>query len=258
MKHIILAAGQGTRLRPFTDELPKCMVQVEGQSLFERQSDVINCVGINEIILVGGYRHDKLPANYRKYINEDYESTNMLWSLFKAENEFDGGVIVSYGDIVYPPIALERLIQSKDDISVIVDSDWWHYWSLRSGDPLADAESLKLNDSGFITEIGMRPKSLESIEGQYIGLMKFSAHGIKILKEFFLQAIESGLIFNGRDVKKMYMTDMLQCLICSGVKVKGVPINGGWIEVDTVEDLGLPVTASRLKDIKKICNERRV
>lgn len=255
MKHIILAAGQGTRLRPYTNELPKCMVEFEGVTLLDRQIQVINCIGDQEIIIVGGYRSEMLPAHYRAYINDDYENTNMLWSLFKAEDEMVDEVIISYGDIVYSPDILKKLVNSREDISVVIDKDWRAYWNSRSSNPLGDAESLKLTYDGYISEIGFTPLSLDGIEGQYIGLMKFSSNGINALKHFFHSAIKEGLIFSNRDVKRMYMTDVLQCLIDGKNKVKAVPIYGDWVEVDTVSDLHLDVTATRLRHIKELCNE---
>jgi len=62
MRVIILAAGQGTRLRPFTDDRPKCLVELHGRPLLHRQLDVLRAAGLNDIALVGGYRADCLEG----------------------------------------------------------------------------------------------------------------------------------------------------------------------------------------------------
>ena len=92
-------------------------------------------------------------------------------------------VIVSYGDIVYSSEVLQELLKSNSDIAVTIDTDWESYWSKRNEDPLDDAETLKLRADGTISEIGRTPKSIDEIEGQYMGLMKFSPRGIEQVKQ---------------------------------------------------------------------------
>ena len=60
MKAIILAAGEGFRLRPYTLDRPKCLVEVDGRSLLDRQLDVLALGNINPIMLIGGYRAEML------------------------------------------------------------------------------------------------------------------------------------------------------------------------------------------------------
>jgi choline kinase len=249
VKAIILAAGEGNRLRPFTSDRPKCMVEIEGMSLLQAQLEVLKKGGIEEVVLVGGYlAHQLKPFTEKLYINERYSSTNMVWSLFCAENELDGDLILGYGDIVYSEAVLNALLESKADISVAIDLDWESYWRARNEDPLSDAETLKLTATGNILEIGQKPDSLDDIEGQYIGLMKFSRSGISKLKEAFHKAKEQGNL-RGKTVEKAYMTDLLQHLVDIGTDLKAVPIRAGWIEVDTVSDLLSEVTKSRFNSI---------
>ena len=85
MKVIILAAGQGTRLRPLTDDRPKCMVEVNGTSIIERQLDIMYACGIEQkdITIIAGYRGDVLKKKFETssqnfIINTEYETTNMV------------------------------------------------------------------------------------------------------------------------------------------------------------------------------------
>jgi len=252
LKVIILAAGEGTRLRPYTLDRPKCMVEIDGVSLIDRQLEVIKSEGIDDIVVIGGYKSEMLKRGEIKLkVNARYFETNMVWTLFSAEEELEGDVIVSYGDIVYSKNILNALIKSKADIAVTIDKKWESYWRERNENPLDDAETLKLRKDGTISEIGQKPSSLEEIEGQYMGLMKFSSEGVKQIKSAFHSALESGKLL-GKEVENSYMTDLLQLIVSIGGKVASVQIDEDWVEVDTVEDLHAPITLERVKRIRVI------
>lgn len=249
MKVIILAAGEGTRLRPYTLERPKCMVPVDGASLLERQLAVLHACGLDDITLIGGYRADMLPTQGLTIrTNPRYFETNMVWTLFCAEPDLAGDVIIAYGDIVYSAEILRALLADDHDIAVTIDHDWEAYWRARAENPLDDAETLKIDADGNLTEIGQPPTSLAEIQGQYMGLMKFSAEGIEQLKSEFHRARDAGGI-RGKPAESAYMTDLLQLLIDNGHALKAVGIHGGWVEVDTVSDLESTVTHERLRHI---------
>ena len=242
LKAIILAAGQGNRIKPLTNEKPKCMVELFGKSLIEHQINAYRSCGISDINIVTGFRNDSIIIpNVQCFRNEYYETTNMVESLFCAEEILKDDVIVSYGDIIFEKNVLEQLIQSHDDISVIIDKNWKDYWSIRSKNPLEDLESLKLDSNGNITSIGQKVKKLEEIEGQYIGLMKFSENGVTILKDFYheckkISKKKPNPLNVNLPFEKSFMTDLLQGLINSNHKLHSVPIRGGWLELDTISD----------------------
>jgi choline kinase len=249
-KVIILAAGEGRRLRPYTQDRPKCLVEVAGRSLLDRQLDVLRAEGVGSIVLIGGYLSETLrrPGLLVK-INPRFAETNMVWTLFCAQEELVGDVIVAYGDIVYSRDILRALLASRADIAVTIDLDWEAYWRDRNEDPLADAETLKLGPDGRILEVGQKPKSIKEVEGQYMGLMKFSAAGIDTLKKVFHDSLRAGFL-RGKSPEKAYMTDLLQAAIDLGHHLQSVPIRGGWVEVDTVDDLESNTTRARLEKIE--------
>jgi choline kinase len=249
MKTIILAAGEGTRLRPYTLDRPKCLVEVEGVTLLDRQLTVLRKANIDPIILIGGYKSELLvKPGVELRVNPRYFETNMVWTLFCAEEDFGDGFILSYGDIVYSKAILQELLQSEADISVTIDLDWEKYWRARNENPLDDAETLKMKENGEITEIGQKPKSLSEIEGQYMGLIKFSALGVTTLKKIFHDSKNAGSL-RGKSLEKAFMTDLLQAIIDAGHKVQSVPVYAGWVEVDTVEDLNSQVLRERIKSM---------
>ena len=97
MKAMILAAGQGTRLKKYTENLPKGMLSFMGQTIIERQIEMYRKCGIENIIVVRGFAADKIGyEGVTYYTNEDYANTNMVESLMAAKSEFDEDMIVSY------------------------------------------------------------------------------------------------------------------------------------------------------------------
>ena len=93
--------------------------------------------------------------------------------------------------------------------------------------------------------LSIQSKSLDEIEGQYMGLMKFSAEGIKQIKGIFHAAVNNGELL-GKDIENSYMTDLLQSVINSGQPITTIPVHGGWVEVDTVDDLFANITIDRI------------
>ena len=245
LKAIILAAAQGNRLKPLTNEKPKCMVELFGKSLIEHQINAYKSCNISDISVVTGFRNDSITiSNVRYFRNERYQITNMIESLFCAEKILNGDVIVSYGDIIFEKNVLKLLIQSDNDISVIIDKNWKDYWSIRSKNPLADLESLKLDSEENILSIGQKVNKLEEIQGQYIGLMKFSEKGVNILKDFYheckkISEKKANPLNANLPFEKSFMTDLLQGLIKMNYPVHSILIDNGWLEFDTINDYEL-------------------
>lgn len=249
MKVIILAAGQGTRLRPFTDQKPKCLVEVYGKSILDYQLDVIKAVGIpeNNIVILCGYKEEVLRERYKQtqiqYIyNPEYESTNMVYTLMCAKSilEQEDQVIISYGDIFYDLSVFKKILDASDPFNVIVDKGWLSYWQERFEHPLDDAESLQIDEEGNIKSIGQKVTTLEEIQAQYIGLMKFRGEALRKIIAYYDKVKElnnDNIVTNLRTYRKMYMTDLLQALIGDNEKIKAVEIERHWYEVDSAEDI---------------------
>lgn len=240
---IILAAGMGSRLRPLTDDRPKCLVELAGKPLLAHQIATARAAGITDIVVVGGYRAAML-RDYPVTVVENpaFETTNMVESLFAAERLFGDGFVLAYGDIVYGPAVLDAVLGDRAPIAVAVDLDWHAYWSQRFADPLDDAETLRLGTQGRILDIGRKPTSLAEIEAQYLGLLAFRGSGVAALRAAHaaIHAQPGGMdAETGRSVSKLYMTDLLRRLIARGEAVTAVPVRGGWVEVDSTDDLAL-------------------
>ena len=245
---VILAAGEGQRLRPLTNDRPKALVEVAGKSLIDWQIAAGRRQGLGQVAVVTGYKADRFQqlsnGQYccRWYHNARYAKTNMVETMWCARDELRDQVIVAYGDILYEDSVLQAVAVSPAPISVVVDMDWRSYWDLRFADPLSDAESLRLGDDGRILELGQKAAALEEIQGQYIGLMKFRGSGIAALKQVYQAlASEDRVSRSGKPVQNMYMTDLLQAIIDDGYLVQAVPVHRKWLEIDSPDDYALAV-----------------
>jgi len=229
---VIVAAGRGSRLRPFTDTAPKCLLPFAGRRLIDWQISALRANGIERIGIVRGYRKESLsPLGLEAWDNPRWEETNMVYSLLCARKALLAAcsVVVAYADIVYEPRLVAALVASTDDIATTVDREWLKLWQLRFADPLSDAESLRLDRDNAILDIGRKVKSLSEIEAQYMGLLKFTSKGMRA----FVDYCDS----RGADVEKLAMTDVLAGLIGQGTGVRGVPVRGGWLEFDGTGDI---------------------
>lgn len=239
MRAIILAAGQGTRLRPYTNDRPKCMVELLGKPMLHRQIEVLRAAGVNDITLVGGYCASGLKADgVDVVLNPRYAETNMVSTLFCAESVMTDGedLLIAYGDIVYESRVLESVLRNDGQLSVAVDLQWRRFWEIRMENPLADAETLKLDAYDCIVELGKKPNDYSEIQGQYMGLIKVRGDQVAVFRAAWHGLDRDGK-YDGKDFDNMYMTSFLQHLISGGWKAKAAFTNNGWLEVDTVEDL---------------------
>lgn len=236
---LILAAGQGTRLRPITDDKPKCLVPFLGRSLLGRQIDTLKKLGVNNIHISAGYRADKIEElGFVTSINRKFATTNMVESLFSALSfiKQKGDLIIAYGDIVYQSNNLQALLNCDNEIALMIDARWRDLWSLRFDNPLDDAETLIMNDDGYVTELGKKPESYDQIEGQYTGLLKIRSDKLEAMVAFY-NKLDRFAIYDGKDFNNMYMTSFLQLLVDSGWEAKAVLVKNGWLEIDSEEDL---------------------
>lgn len=235
---IILAAGRGSRLHPYTENAPKCQTVLDGKSLIDRQIETLRGAGVDDIVIATGYLEENLAyLGLQRIHNPDWADTNMVETLFNCETEFSEDLLVCYSDIVYEPRVLAALLATRHELSVAVNTDWRAFWELRFENPLEDAESLRLGEDDRILDIGSPVERIEEIEGQFMGLMRFRGKGIERLR-----TAKKSLDRADRDWKKIrparkaYMTDLLMELILTGNSIFAEKIHGGWLEIDTIED----------------------
>lgn len=238
-KAIILAAGMSARMMELTDDKPKCMLEIGGETLLQRQVEAFHQCGIKEIIVIRGYKKEKINYTGVKYVyNMNYRKNNILESLMIAEAEMTGEFIASYSDILYEKSVVEALLKSRGDISIIVDSEWEKQYKDRFQHPVEEAEKVVIKN-GKVAKIAKSISSTDA-QGEFIGLAKFSKKGAEILKKHYNLAkkkIGSGAPFHtAPSLEKAYLTDMFQELVDRGYTIIPVMIKGKWMELDTEED----------------------
>lgn len=234
MKAIILAAGRGSRMGDKTNDIPKCLTQLCGKTLLTRQIEALKQAGVEEIGIVRGYMAEKIRVGGMKYFeNTGWNETNMLMSLCCAEEWLKSDAcIVSYSDIVYADKVISLLTGCGKNIAITYSTNWLDLWKKRFEQPLSDAETFKIDKNHYITEIGSKARSLDEIEGQYMGLLKFTPAGWREVKNY-LNTLEPSKI------NKMDMTSLLSGLIKSGTGIYAAAYGGLWLEVDNENDLKL-------------------
>lgn len=239
MRAIILAAGRGSRLGPYGEDRPKCLVELGGMTLIDRQIATLRSAGVGDIVIATGYRADMLEVpGTRTVHNASWETTNMVETLFCAEAELGADAIVAYGDIVFEPRVLAALLNAPGNAVVAVDRAWRGYWQARFEDPLSDAESLRLDGDGCISEIGRPVADIDEIEAQYMGLMRFRGPATAALaaaRRALHDAPPAWL--DGRAPENAYMTDLLMQMVAMGHRLHAAPVEGGWLEIDSEADL---------------------
>jgi len=235
MRALILAAGRGSRMGRLADNRPKCLVELEGKPLIERQIAALRRGGADEIGVVRGYRAEMIDFRGLSYFaNQRWAETNMVMSLAAAAPWLRSGpVIVSYADIFYRNELVRGLAAASGQLVISYDRAWRQLWSRRFADPLADAESFRINAAGQLLEIGGKTTRSEDIEGQYMGLLKFTPPAWRAV-EALLATLDAAI----RD--HLDMTGLLRRLL----RGKELPIgtfgtDGQWGEIDNPNDVTL-------------------
>jgi len=231
---LVLAAGRGRRMGNSSLK-PKCLNTVRGKALIEYQVSALRAANVSTVVVITGYkRHLIEPYGDLEVFNDEWQDTNMVFSLLKASSVVgESGFLVSYGDIFYEESAFQLLLACPHEISILYSDNWKDLWKMRSDEPLADAESFQLYSDNTLKLIGTRPQSFEEIEGQYMGVLRFSISGWKI---FTLLANSLPL-----DIRRtISMTSVLNLIISQGLaKIGAVKYSGWWGEIDTESDLRL-------------------
>ena len=213
----------------------------------------LNECNIKDIALVRGYKKDAITLpNIRYYDNDRYEETGELHSLFCAENEMKGRTVVLYGDIIFETSVLEKLLKSPADITLVVDLAWreqlekGHEHHLRPDlvrlDPAPGknylARFIMPEGDTTVTQIG-QDLGPDQAHGEFIGMAMFSEKGIAAFTECYhtsLKRYKAKGFHETGDFLKASLTDLLQEMIDTGLRIQAIPIYKGWMEVDSFEE----------------------
>ncbi|MCX4449165.1 phosphocholine cytidylyltransferase family protein [Streptomyces sp. NPDC087866] len=237
---MILAAGAGRRLRPYTDTLPKALVPV-GPEGDEESLTVVDLtlgnfaeVGLTEVAIIVGYRKEALyerkaalEAKYGVSItlidNDKAEEWNNAYSLWCGRDALKDGVILANGDTVHPVSVEKTLLAARGDGKKII-------LALDTVKSLADEEmKVVVEDGKGVRRITKLMDPAEAT-GEYIGVTLIEGEAAEELADALKATFE-------RD-PDLYYEDGYQELVNRGFKVDVEPIGDvKWVEIDNHEDL---------------------
>jgi choline kinase len=248
MRPIVIGAGRGSRLGPETDEVPKALVPVMGRPMLDWILDALGAGGFarSDVLFIGGYKIDVVRARYPElsYVeNRDWERNNILGSLLCAREALSAGFVSTYADIVYRGSTVQKLVASPHDKVLACDTDWRRRYVDRSLHPETDAEKMRA-EGDRVVELSRRIAS-EQASGEFIGVTKLTPDGARELVDAFdrAKATWAGKTWReGRTFEKAYLIDLLQHMIERGEPMHRIDTDGGYMEIDTLEDAALAET----------------
>ena len=237
MMGIVLAAGQGRRLLPLTENLPKTLLAVAGErSILELTLDNMAQVGVADVAVVVGHAAERIEAllpelsvryglDIATVVTEHAASRNNAYSLWLARSIFQSGALVVNGDTVHPPAFLEQLLAQAGatpdaDLLLAIDAE----------KALAEEEMKIAVDHGGGLQTISKLLDPPAAAGEFIGISIITATGATSVAEALERAWS--------DDPNHYYEDAYQLLADDGRSISLVPVSGGpWVEVDDHEDL---------------------
>jgi choline kinase len=243
MRPIVIGAGRGSRLGPETDDYPKALVPVMGRPMIEWILEALGAAGFApaDVVFVCGYRADAVRARYPQFTyveNRDWEKNNILASLLCARAHLAGGFVSTYADIVYRGSAVQKLVEAPHDKVLVCDTDWRRRYVDRSLHPETDAEKMRA-EGPRVVELSRKIAS-ERASGEFIGVTRMTPDGAREFVEAFdaARATWAGKTWReGRTFERAYLIDLFQEMIEGGSAFHRVDTFGGYMEIDTQEDL---------------------
>lgn len=223
MKALILCAGQGTRLLPHTEMVPKCMVSVAGAPIIDYQLRAL-AGRVDEVVLVTGYLHEVLDdyARGRATVvhNDEYATTNSIYSLFLARERVAGhSLLLLNGDVLFDAHVLDQLLDHPAPTALLVDDKV----------ALIAGEMNVVVRDGLVVQIG-KELSLEQANAQSLQMVKFSPADSDILFARVAEHVARGEV-------NRFPTYAYEAIFRASA-MAAVPRDGGtWYEIDTVDDL---------------------
>lgn len=235
MKAIILAAGMGSRLKELTNNIPKCMIEVNGESLIKRLLKILIKYKVNDVVLVVGYKSEVLSDYISKleldikvtYIyNKEYNTTNNIYSLFLAKPEIlKEDILLLESDLIFDEQVIEKLVSSPENNLAVVSP--YEHWM--------DGTCVEIDEKKNITNfIFSNDFNFNFTDKLYktVNIYKFSLDFMKsyiILLETYLKI---------KDKKDYYETIFRYLIQIRPKELKALVLeNEKWYEIDNKEDL---------------------
>lgn len=228
MKAVILAAGLGTRLRPITDSVPKCMVPVNGQCIIDKQIDNLkhNNLKESDIYVIGGYKEEVLLEHLKENYpginfisNPRYNETNNMYSLYLAAPYVkDKEFLLMNADVFYDSNIIAGLLQGNCSLIACDQSCY-----------MEESMKITLSENGNINHISKKITEVDHYAVS-IDVYRISQESSSTL----FKEIEDTIV-SRKDENSW--TELALDAIFSKSEFSPYVIEGRWFEIDTLEDL---------------------
>jgi len=223
MRAVVLAAGLGIRLRPMTETIPKCLLDVGGCSVLAVQLRALSQIGVTDVVVVTGHGASRLEelaiSRFRCVHNPDFAVSNQAASLWAAREELNGDSFLLFGDVLFSPRVLEDLLWATGPHRLAVSR---HGRYNDQADKVIDVQC-------HIRRLGKRRVGCEEATGEFIGVAFLAATAA----DGFRAALETTI----RADRQAFLYDVYQHCVDMGIAVQAVDVTTPWIEIDTPEDL---------------------
>lgn len=232
MKAIILAAGMASRLRPLTENTPKCLLKVGEKCLLQRSIDALTSNGIRDFVIVTGYLHEMIETfvaeqygnniNVKFIHNDVFDSTNNIYSLWLARPEAEGQeILLLDSDLLYDPRIITKVMESDaDNVLTLIRHE-------------LGEEEMKVvldHENGTIIEISKTCNPADAA-GESLGIEKMGCRYTSAL----YQELEP--MMNEEHLENVFYERAFERLIAKGHTYKVIDVTELFsCELDTVED----------------------
>lgn len=232
MKAIILAAGMASRLRPLTENTPKCLLKVGEKCLLQRSIDALASNGIHDFVIVTGYLHEMIETfvaeqygdniNVKFIHNDVFDSTNNIYSLWLARPEAEGQeILLLDSDLLYDPRIITKVMESgADNVLTLIRHE-------------LGEEEMKVvldRENGTIIEISKTCNPADAA-GESLGIEKMGCRYTSAL----YQELEP--MMNEEHLENVFYERAFERLIAKGHTYKVIDVTELFsCELDTVED----------------------
>jgi len=215
MDALIFAAGRGTRMGNI--DKPKCLLDIGGITMIDYQINCFKNIGINKIFVVVGYNSEMIYEHVTEQViyiqNNDYASTNNLYSLWAANEVLNDDFVCVYSDLFFDKQILQNCIKDNHDVCLVLER------KIRT-------ETMKAKIfNNYVIEVNkLIPMELAS--GNFIGMAKFKKQIIPLLFKEISKLIHEGNYDS-------YYTDAIESMIKNGTKINYVETNNlSWLDID--------------------------
>lgn len=226
MNAVILAAGKGARLRGAAGDIPKCLAQVGGISLIERQIIALRACGIDDIIAVIGFCGESVRQVCGpdiEYIeNPIFFRTSSLYSLWLARKRLEEGFVVLNSDVLIHPQLITDLMTARYEDALLVS------YKDQTTPPFGDEEMKVIVRSGLVVDIS-KSISPEDADGENVGIVKFGRAGSALLNRQIGHLISKG---SQRAWAPRAFREFAKVRPLHAIGTRGLP----WIEIDFPAD----------------------